>query len=606
MVYKRTNMTLKNDTKVEYVESNNQGIYINTSVTGANFAPYHGIYIYESQLGNNVYLSKMIETLEIGHDTYDICDIKTSENVYTGVEYLTEFNSTPVPTYTYEIYGVTVIKKYKLVPNSKVLCIEYKIENNSGKQIKFSAKPCITRRGLFTPKRKSNMKFTSKVTPAAVKVALSISENLDIYLKSSNMKFNKKEDYITGVNYDYEEDDVKKTYIEDLYVPGEFTSNLKNGNTNTYAIYVALEDIDVRDYKSQDIELDIKSRDDLRYSDIDKSYHELLELAKAAYSLHYIDKDKKQLVLLESIPHTKDTADYIKNIIVSIEGNYLLLGRYKEAHKILESMMYKLKDKTCNLSGVDKCESILLFIEALNRYLKITEAGTKDIRPFYEYIKEEIYNLLDHKYEDMYVDKDHLIITNDKKYVKINSLWYNALRIFVDFADKFKEESEFIYSISENVRDNIIKVFWDKEKQILKYEQDDNGIITFDTIYSLSLSYQVIYDGKISMKIMDMAFKKLYTAYGMRKAEIGSTLYDGYVYPHLIVHFLKANLRQMGVTYASQKLAYNLVKETFANIGKDVVNTVKYKYSEKTKKAYGNTVNAITNAELIRAFDMLT
>ena len=71
-----------------------------------------------------------------------------------------------------------------------------------------------------------------------------------------------------------------------------------------------------------------------------------------------------------------------------------------------------------------------------------------------------------------------------------------------------------------------------------------------------------------------------------------------------MVHFLKANLRQMGVTRASQKLAYNLIKELFAQIGKDTVQTINYRYNEKTKKGYG--ISAITNAEIIRAFDMLT
>lgn len=605
MVYKRTNMTLKNNTKVEYVETNNQGIYINTSVTGANFAPYHGIYINESQDGNNIYLSKMLESVTIGHDVYKIEDIKTSESKSSGVEFLTEFSNTPIPVYTYEIYGVTIVKKYKLLLDSKILLIEYKVTNNSLKQVKFEASPCVTFRDLFSMKRKSDMKFTSKVTPQAVKVALSISKNIDLYIKSPNMKFNKKEHYINGVNYDFELENTK-TYIEDLFVPGEFAANVKSGNTNTYSIYVALEDIDLKKYKSMDIEIDIINRDNIRYGDIDKSYHELQELAKAAYSLQYIDKEKKQLVLLESIPHVFDTPEYIKNMIISIEGNYLLLGRYKEAHKILESMMVKLKDKTCNLNAVDRCESLLLFIESLNRYLQITEANTKEIKPFYEYIKGEIYALLDNKYENMYADKDQLLITDNKKYIKINSLWYNALRIFADLAGKFFEESEFIYTISENVKENIIKVFWNEECGILKYEQNSDLYATFDMIYSLSLSYQVIYDEKISMNIMDNAFKKLYTAYGMRLAEVKSNIYDGYLYPHLMAHFLKANLRQMGVTYASQKLAYNLIKDVLAEIGKNTVNTVKYRYNEKTKKAQGDTISAITNAELIRAFDMLT
>ena len=125
-------------------------------------------------------------------------------------------------------------------------------------------------------------------------------------------------------------------------------------------------------------------------------------------------------------------------------------------------------------------------------------------------------------------------------------------------------------------------------------------------IYSLSLSYPVLKDTNMSMKLMDTAFKELYTAYGMRLGSVNTKQYDGYLYPHLMVHFLKANLRQMGVTRASQKLAYNLVKEVLGEIGKNTVGTVRYRYSEKKKKAYGYEVSALTNAELIRAFDMLT
>ena len=70
--------------------------------------------------------------------------------------------------------------------------------------------------------------------------------------------------------------------------------------------------------------------------------------------------------------------------------------------------------------------------------------------------------------------------------------------------------------------------------------------------------------------------------------------------------FVNSNLRQNGVTRATQKISYNLVKELLAEINKETVGTVKYKYDEKTKKAYGMPVNALTNAELIRLYNMLT
>ncbi len=607
MIYKRVNKSLKSDSKVEYIESNNQGIYINTSITGANFAPYHGIYIYQEPKKDVVYLSKMIECIQIGHDRFDILDVKTSETVHGGVQFLTEFTNVPVPTYTYDVNGCIIEKKYKLHPTEKILCIDYKITNNTGKPVRFTASPCVTNRGLFSSKRQSDMKFTSLVTASATKIALSISEKKDLYIKSSNMKYDKHEKYLCGVNCDFETSDgASKTYVEDLFIPGVFEGNIKTSNTNTFSIFVSMEDIDVKQHKSNDIEVDIKKRDEYRYGSIDKSYHELFGLAKTAYNLHYIDKEKKRLVLLESVPAIYDTDEYVKNMIVSIEGNYLLLKRYKEAHKILESMMLKLKDETYKLSDLDRCEAMLLFIEALNRYLMEADPGIEEIREFYEYIKSNIYEYLDRKNKEAYADQDFLLKVNGKKYIKINSLWYNALRIFVDLADKFHEESEFIYTISESLRDNIVTSFWDEAKSVLKFEIEEASYSTFDMIYSLSLSYPVLKDSSMSMKLMDTAFKELYTAYGMRLGNVNAKQYDGYVYPHLMVHFLKANLRQMGVTRASQKLAYNLVKEVLGEIGKNTVGTVKYRYNEKLKKAYGYEISAITNAELIRAFDMLT
>lgn len=607
MVYKRVNKSLKDDSNIEYVESNNQGIYINSSITGANFAPYHGIYIYQEPKQDTVYLSKMIETIQIGHDKYNLFDIKTSEAVYSGVEYLEEFENVPVPTYRYNVEGCIIEKKYKLHPNEKLLCIDYKVTNNTGKAVKINATPCVTNRGLFQTKRQSDMKYTSSSSENKVKVTLSISDKKEIYIKSSNMKYEKKENYICGINYDFETlDGAVKTYVEDLYVPGSFEGSVKNKNTNTFSIFVSMEDIDIKNVKSNDIEVDIKTRDSFRYGSINENYHELIDLARTAYNLHYIDKTKKRLVLLEAVPAVHENDDYIKNMIVSIEGNYLLLKRYKEAHRILESMMLKLKDETYKLNDMDRCEANLLFIEALNRYLVQSEANSEEIKSFYEYIKTNIYEYLDRKNKFVCADEEFLLSINGKRYIKINALWYNALRIFVDLADKFSEESEFIYTISESLRDNIVLKFWDAEKNVLKYEANEDAYPTFDMIYALSLSYPVLKDQTMSMKLMDTAFKSLYTAYGMRLGAINTKQYDGYLYPHLMVHFLKANLRQMGVTRASQKLAYNLVKETLLEIGKHTVGTVRYRYSEKNKKASGYEISAITNAELIRAFEMLT
>jgi len=607
MVYKRNVNSIKDMRKQEYIVSNNQGLYMNTSVMGENFAPYHGLFIKQEQKNDAILLAKITEELDFGgNDIYSIKDYKTSEKTYGGSEYLVSFDNNPSPTYTYDINSCTMEKKYKVSKTHNMLCIDYTIMNKTTKAIKFSATPFTTKRGIFDIIRASDMKFTTTSGNNTVKVNLSISENINLYMKSPTMKFIKKPTYETGINYDLEiEPGNIKTYVEDLYIPGHFEAIVKGGHTATLTIYVALYDLENIKVNSYQIEQECIDIQNDKLKNIDENFYELRSLAEIAYSLHYIDAEKKKLVLLEGIPMPAGKDTYIKNIISSIEGNYLVLKRYKEAFKILESMMFRLKDYAYDLNIKDRCEAELLFIEAVNRYIQESECRNSEVKSFYEYIKDTMFKYIDGTEQGAKMDKDFLLSINGKKYIKHNALWYNALRIFMFLQDKFYDNSEYIYSISENVRNSIVQKFWIAEKAVLKYELTEDAYSNFDMIYTLSLSYPALHES-IAMKIIDTAFKELYTPLGMRTVGVKYKENDGYIYPHLMVHFLKANLRQMGVTRATQKLGYNLVKDLLAEINKDVIGTVKYKYYEKDKKAYGYPVSALTNAELIRMFDLLT
>lgn len=607
MIYKRDINKIEEMRHIEYVLSNNVGSYMNTSVIGSNFAPYHGLFIKQQPKNDQILLSKLVENLNFGSgQEYSIMDYKTSENTYGGSEYLMSFDSMPFPTYKYEINGCNLEKRYKFIKNENVLCIDYVLENNTDKFVKFSVSPMITKRGLFDIKRQNDMKFTVSSSQNTFKANLSISEGTNLYMKSPSMKFNKEPRFEKGINFDLEIEPGKvKTYVEDLYIPGFFEAVVKSGHTASLSIYVSLTDIENRKFDPYKIEQECLDSINDKISYIDDSFVELKNMAQVAYLLHYVDFDNRKLVLLESIPVIPEGDEYIKNIIASIEGNYLVLKRYKEALKILECMMLRLKNDSYTLNPIDKCEAELLFIEAVNRYIQESECRNSEVKVFYEYIKETLYKYIEATDERCKMDKDFLLKVAGKKYIKINALWYNALRILIFLQDKYYETSEYIYSISENVRNSIIEEFWVADKAVLKYEVNEEPFSNFDMMYTLSLSYPALHE-KVAMKLIDTTFKELYTPLGMRKAGVGSKLYDGFVYPHLTVHFLKANLRQMGVTRATQKLGYNLVKDIFAEINKEVVGTVRYRYYEKNKKAYGFPINALTNAELIRMFDMLT
>lgn len=606
MLYKREISKIENSKYLEYIMASGLGTYINTSVVGKNSSSFHGLYIKQINSKNYIYLSKVIEKIEVNGNKYNICDIDTVQKEIGGVEFLESFNRYPVPTYTYYIEGCKIIKKYKFIANTNILCIEYSITNATKKVLKFKSFPCITDREILNEKRKTDMKYTSICKPTNIKVSLSITDNINIYLKTNNMTFEKKDSYITGVFSERKTKQSEKTIIEDLYVPGCFESNIKPGVTKTYAIYIMTEDINIESFNSRDIEYEYIEEEKRKICKINDAYHELKDLAINAYTFQHIDQVNKKFIICESMPEIKQNKDYIKNIITSLEGNYILLGRYKEAKKILEAMITKLNNENEKINKYDQCEINLLFIEVLNRYIQISECDIKDIKPFFKYIKDVIYKYINNNKDDeIYIDEDMFITIQEKRYIKINSLWYNALKIFIELSYKFNEDDKKIYQMSEALKENILTRFWDEGKNVLKYELEDISYPNFDMIYSQSLSYPIIHSS-ISMKIIDTAFKTLYTPLGMRMFAINTDKYDGYVYPHLMVHFIKANLRQMGVTRATQKIAFNLVKELLAEINKDTVGSVKFKYLEKNKQPFGQALSAITNAEMIRMYDMLT
>ena len=161
-----------------------------------------------------------------------------------------------------------------------------------------------------------------------------------------------------------------------------------------------------------------------------------------------------------------------------------------------------------------------------------------------------------------------------------------------------------IYKITEMLKGNLIDIFYNEEYRVLKYEASEEAYASSDMLLAMDLTNPLIHD-KIAMKVIDTAFKELYTPYGIRKFSVKSDKYDGYVYPYLMASFVNGNLRQNGVTRATQKIAYNLVKELLMEINKKTVGTIKYRYDEKTKNAYGMAINSLTNAEIIRLYNML-
>ena len=101
MIYKRNHQKLSDVKDIEYIATNNNGVYINSTVVGENFAPYHGVFIMQVDKLSKVIVPKVVETIDFGHTIYSIKDYKTNEMRYGGAEYLQSFEKEYYPKYTY-------------------------------------------------------------------------------------------------------------------------------------------------------------------------------------------------------------------------------------------------------------------------------------------------------------------------------------------------------------------------------------------------------------------------------------------------------------------------------------------------------------------------
>lgn len=632
MIYKKEIYGMDRAKEMEYVLANNGGIYINTTVAGMPVSPTHGIYVKQNQRGQDeVYLAGVLESIDFGEDKE--ANLLMPRVAYRDMStYFNKFEITYFPITEYILDNIKVVKKYMLSYDDNTLCISYEIENNSHKNCKLKVEPMVTKRDLFTTRRMENLKLTNSVIESGAKINVSILEQLDLYIKSNNMKYVKKERYLNGLIYNQNTSTkTRKSLIDDLYIPGLFECNVKAKSEASVEIYVALENIDILgtnengEYKYSVDRLENRHVEEYKKDTINvlDEYHELKSLSRSATSLRYIDRENKNMVILDSIPRQKDIKRTAKkpnaisliNKISSIDGNYISLGKYVEANKILIAMKRKIDEieiESNNEDTIDDaekhCEDVLSFIEAINRYIQAIEYDTYNTMTWYEYIKIKIEEYTNKKYKNIYMDVDYLIVVNNEKYIKLNSLWYNAIKIYEDLerkcsGDYKNQKADEIYEFGEKIKQSIEANFWDEGKRVLRYKAEGESYATIDMIYSLGLSY-IATNESIAIRVVDTAFKELYTPYGMRLAERASSKYDGYVYPKYMTYFVKANLRQTGITRASQKLAYNLVKDLLGEINKYTIGSIKERYLEQNKKAYGPAIDSFTNAEMIRLYKL--
>lgn len=600
--YKREINNYDQAKQLEYSLTDNSKVCFCTSGTLQTRKPYHGMYIKDSK----VLLENIVETFEIDGTTYKIVEIETKNKDLNSRDYITNIDLEE-NQFEYNFSDVSYSKRFAFEEKKGILCIEYIIKNNTRNNIKFKAIPLITYRDYFNMKNSSMLKFNQRDTEDGTFIALSVLNQENLVLKSDVMSWTNDNNVLRDVKHEMITEDIKKEiFFEDLMILGNFNADVKGLSETKLYVYVSYKDFNIENINTLDIFNNIEARNKNITFDVDENFVELMDLSKSILNTHFED------LMISSIPYKKQYNDeYIKiipeltekqisddiesliDITRSVEGQYLYYKKVKEAKKTVLNI-YKI---TKELSKLELSEHTrerlnilkLWYVESVNRVLQ--KEGRIEL--YIDSIKEILYH---------FCEPDNRATCF--KTIEISALMLNAIKIYLNILTWIGDTDKQM-EIQESYFKNLIeKEFWVKEKNIMKRDlRDEEHFANVEMLYALSLSFPCVSDD-IPNKLLDTVFKELYTPYGLRKISKYSSKYDGLIYPKYMAHFIKANLRLTGITRASQKIAFNLVKEILQDVGKYINGGTKKIYSDRGIAIDGMSYDVLTNAEMVRLYHM--
>ena len=600
--YKREINNYEQARQIEYSLTDNSKICFCTTGTLYTKKPYHGMYIKNGR----VLLENMVETFDIDGNTYRMVEIDTNSKEMNTKEYLTSIDLEK-NYFEYNFSDLSYSKRFSFVENEGILCIEYTIKNMLRSNVKFKVIPLITYRDFYNMKNNSMLKFNQRDTDDGTFISISVLKQENLALKSDKMSWIADNNVLREVKHELVNTELKKEiYFEDLAICGHFEADIKGLSETKLYVFCSYKDFNLEDINVLDVFNNIEIRNKNATFDVDDSFIELQDLAKSMINSNMKD------IMITTLPYSKFFENEYKNLINSlseqelekdigelidivraVEGKYLYFKRVKEA-KVTVLNIYKMIKEISKLELKDDLKEKynilrLWYIEAVNRILQ--KEGRIEL--YMDSIKEILYNLIEPENR-----------ATCFKSIEVTALMLNAIKVYLNILTWIGDTDK-QFEIQETYFKNLIEnEFWIKEKNIMKKRIDEEeSYANIEMIYTLSLSFPCVSDD-IPNKLLDSIFKELYTPYGLRSVSKYSPHYDGLIYPKYMAHFIKANLRLTGITRASQKIAYNLVKELLQDVGKYVNGGTKKVYSEKGVAIDGMSYDILTNAEMVRLYHM--
>ncbi len=582
----------------EWLETNGLGGFASSTILGLNTRRYHGLLVAATKppVGRVVMLAKLEETLFIDGRAFNL-----SANRYPGVvhpqgyRYLNEFRLDPFPVFTYEIEEILIKKSVFMVygENSTVVQYEVKAKPEWCKDLSLELRPLIAFRDYHSITHENgsvNREVEEKTGLASVTPYQDLPS---LHLAHNAGELRKTGDWYRNFEYDVERER-GLDFSEDLFNPFALSFDLSlSWQASVIGSTEARNVEDAAEYRRREIARRQSAASSLVVKD-----DFTLSLATAADQFIVSRGDQKTI-----IAGYHWFSDWGRDTMISLRGLTLPTGKFNVARSILRTFARNVDcgmlpnrfpdaGETPEYNTVD---ATLWFFEAARAYL----AYTGDL----SFVRDELYPVFTdiiswHVRGTRYgikVDHDGLLVSGEDgvqltwmdakvgdwvvtprrgKPVEIQALWYNALCIIEELAQRFRDEGarERYRSMASAASLSFNRLFWNEGSGCL-YDVIKGGpdvSIRPNQIFAVSLVHSMLAP-ELAKRVVESVQQHLLTPYGLRTlapsdphyrgrytggpVERDGAYHEGTVWPWLMGPFITAYVKVNGGSEASRRQA---------------------------------------------------
>ncbi len=524
----------------EWLETNGLGGFASSTITGLNTRRYHGLLTAATTppTGRVVLLSKLEETLVVGDQRFEL-----SANQYPGAihpqgyQYLKEFRLDPFPTFVYQVGGLEIEKRVFMVHGENTTVIEYEVLGEHP-ECSLELRPLIAFRDYHsTTQKNDSLNSELEITDGMVGIT-PYAGMPTLYLAHDAGTLGPSGGWYSNFEYRVERER-GLDFQEDLYQP--FMLRFDFNDAPIATVIASTEPHNAADAPHL---REVERHRRAKIVDAAPGSEPLVKALVAAADHYVVQRGNLKTIVAGYHWFT----DWGRDTMIALPGLTLATGRFEVARQILEvfsqhvdrGMLPNRFPDTGETPEYNTVDATLWYFEAVRAYLHYSgdEAFVRELYPTLREIVE--WHVRGTRY-GIHVAADGLLACGEQgmqltwmdakigdfvvtprigKPVEIQALWYNALCIMRDLAERFGErERQRSYELLASATcESFNAGFWNESADCLCDVVEDgyaDGSIRPNQIFAVSLPHGMLSPER-AHRVVETVRKELLTPIGLR------------------------------------------------------------------------------------------